>query len=384
MNDRFIPYGRQDLGEAEKAAVLEVLGTDFITQGPRIAAFEAKLAERVGAQYATACATGTAALHLAMMSLDVQPGDEVIVPSITFVATANCFVYLGATPVFCDIKLTDYNIDEDAIEGLITEKTKGVISVDLAGQSCDHEKIQAICQKHGLWHVEDACHALGSKYRQTRTGGCAHADMTVFSFHPVKTITTGEGGAVLTNDAELDRALKKFRNHGIVKEPEFLEQHGPWYYEMQSLGFNYRITDLQAVLGSTQLDRLDDFIGARRKQVETYNAAFSGIEGLTRPFEFDYNESSFHLYVLRIEFEKFGTSRKTFMMNLFEKRIGTQVHYIPVHSQPFYRELLDHTPELPNTETYYRTAISIPLFPKMTEAEQARVIEAVKAELGIG
>lgn len=392
-----IPYGRHWIDDDDIKAVVEVLKADWLTQGPKIDEFEKAIAGYCGARYAVAVNSATSALHIACIAAEIVAGDEVITSPITFVASANCALYCNAKPVFADIDPKTYNIDPMEIEKKINSHTRAIIPVHFAGQSCDMESIYKIIKKKEeefnkkIFIIEDACHALGSLYKNKKVGSGVYSDMTVMSFHPVKHITTGEGGMVLTNDETLYKRLKQFRSHGITNTPEeFVNtdrafQHcasggqplpNPWYYEQISLGYNYRLTDIQSALGLTQLKKLDMFRMRRKEIVNTYNAAFKNTEFVTIPFEDTHCNSNFHLYVLLFDFEKMNTDRARFMLKLKSRGIQTQVHYIPVYLQPYYRKRFgSNMGDFPNTEQYYRKCLSIPLYPKMTAAEVERVIK---------
>jgi len=397
-----IPYGRQFIDEDDIKAVVEVLKSEKITQGPTVEEFEHELVKICGAEYAVAVNSGTSALHIACLAAGVKEGDEVITSPITFVASANCAVYCGGKPVFADIDPKTYNISPGEIEKNITDKTKAIIPVHFAGQSCDMEMIQQIVSDaekiygHKIYIIEDACHALGSKYKGNEVGSCAISDMTVMSFHPVKQITTGEGGVVLTNNDELSKKLRMFRSHGIASEPEeffskdlafdsnnskssLLKSPNPWYYEQQVLGYNYRITNIQCALGISQLKKLDMFCKRRREIVDKYNAAFFDSKFLQIPFENQNCDTNFHLYVLLFDFEGIGIDRARFMLLLRKKGFYTQVHYIPVHLQHYYRKnFKTDWGDCPNAEDYYKKCLSIPLFPAMTKSEVEETIHEIK------
>lgn len=396
-----IPYGRQCIDDDDIAAVVEVLKSRSITQGPKIPELEAALCRMTGASFAVAVNSGTAALHIACLAAGVGPGDEVITSSITFVASANCAVYCAAKPVFADIDPRTYNISPQEIEKKINERTRAVIPVHFAGQSCDMRNIRNIVRhaekKHGhkIYIIEDACHALASRYKNTDVGSCVYSDLAVFSFHPVKHITTGEGGAVLTNDKTLQRKLGCLRTHGITADPqEFVYKKNAfengaatvesptrkrWYYEQNCLGYNYRITDIQCALGISQLSKIDKFRQRRREIVNYYNKAFKGVNYLTIPFEESFCDSNFHLYVLQFDFEKIGKSRVGVMAELSKKGIQTQVHYIPVHTQPFYRKNFGtNWGDCPQAERYYEKCLSIPLFSAMFDKDVKDVVTAIE------
>ena len=389
-----IPYGRQWITEADIEAVTAVLRSGWITQGPRIEAFEKELAKAVGAKHAVVCASGTAALHLMMLSLGLGEGDVVMTSPLTFLATANAARFTGANVAFCDIDPKTFNLDPGRLETVL-KTVKGrkvmVLPVHFAGLPCEMAAIRQIADRHGGIVLEDGCHALGASYaageETVKVGSCAHSRMTAFSFHPVKAITTGEGGAVTTNDAELAQRLRRFRNHGTTKNPKQFQYPAlafennapnPWYYEMAELGYNYRMTDIQAALGISQLRRLHHFIERRREIAEGYRQAFS-----RNPF-ISFQEipkgarSAWHLFVLLIDFEKIGKSRRQIMTELQERGILTQVHYLPLHLQPYYRKTLRTKPgDFPHAEAYYAKALSIPLFPAMTDEAVERVVHAV-------
>lgn len=386
LMNHFLGYGKQWLDDDDIKAVINVLKSDFITQGPEVGRFEKNLADYVGAAYAVAVANGTAALHLAVKALNLDKGQEGITTPITFAASSNCFLYNGLIPDFADIDENTYCMNPAELEKQITPETKVVIPVHLAGQPADMETIAGIAKNKDIYVIEDAAHAIGSKYANGKmVGSCCWSDMATFSFHPVKTIATGEGGAITTNDKDLYERLVMLRNHGITKQASKLKIQdpqltGPWYYEMQDLGFNYRMTDMQAALGSSQLKKIEGFVKRRREIVKTYNKAFKDVSWLTTPYEREGVFSAFHLYVLKIDFQQIGKTRTQVMLELKEKGIGTQVHYIPVHLQPYYRELFGFKEgDFPKAEHYYQLCLSIPLFPKMTGDDIERVIKAIVA-----
>ncbi len=381
---RFLSYGRQLIDDADIAAVTEVLKSDYLTQGPAVERFEKKLCEITGAKYAVAVSNGTAALHVAMLALELEKGSEGITTPITFAASSNCMLYCGVTPIFADIDKDSYNIDSEEIEKLITEKTKVIVPVHLAGQPCRMEKIKEIKDKHNLYVIEDASHAIGSFYADdSPVGNCRYSDMTVFSFHPVKTVTTCEGGAVTTNSTEIYEKLILLRSHGITKDAAKLSQNpGPWYYEMQMLGYNYRLSDVHAALGTSQLTKLERFRAVRREIFGFYNSSFKDTPFVKIPKEDAGVESCFHLYLLLIDFKALNKSRKDVMEKLKRFGIGTQVHYIPVYKLPYYSETLGYGEiQCPNAEEYYEKTLSIPLFPDMTREEAEYVAEIIKKVL---
>ncbi len=380
----FINYGKQWLDEDDINSVINVLNSDYLTQGPKVNEFEQTLCDYTGAKYCVAIANGTAALHIAVAALEIGKGKKGITSPITFVASSNCMVYNGLIPNFADIKPDTYNVNPEEIKKRVDNNTKLVIPVHFAGQPCDMKEIKKIADENGLYVIEDAAHAIGSKYEDaSKVGNCKYSDMTTFSFHPVKTITTGEGGAITTNDKKLYEKILLFRSHGITKDQTKLKMNpGPWYYEMQDIGFNYRLTDIQSALGITQLQKLDEFVKRRREIVEKYNDEFKNIEWLTTPYEKPEVNSAFHLYVLQIDFKRINKTRSQVMNELREKKIGTQVHYIPVHTQPYYKNKhgFNHG-DFPVAEEYYKKALSIPLYPKMSDYEIQYVINNI-LELG--
>jgi UDP-4-amino-4,6-dideoxy-N-acetyl-beta-L-altrosamine transaminase len=376
----FIPYGRQSVDDSDIAAVTRVLRSQFLTQGPEVERFEQLICEHTGALHAVAVASATAGLHMAAAALQLSPGLEGITSPITFLASANCMIYNGLIPRFADIRQDTYNIDPVSLAAAISDRTAVAIPVHFAGQAADMESIAAVCARKGVHVVEDAAHAIGSRYRDgSPVGNCRYSVMTVFSFHPVKTMTTGEGGAITTNDTALFERLKMLRSHGVFRDFHNDDKvPGPWYHEMRELGFNYRLTDIQAALGASQILKLERFVARRREIVQKYNAAFQNVEWLTIPFEESGVVSAFHLYVLKVDFSALNSDRAHVMEALREKGIGTQVHYIPVYLQPYYRRTFGYASGLcPRAEEYYSRALSIPLFPAMTDAEVDRVIRCV-------
>lgn len=377
MANRFIPYGRQWIDDDDIQAVVEVLKSDYLTTGPTIIEFEKALAEYTDTKYAVAVSNGTAALHAACFAAGLGEGDEVIVSPITFAASANCALYVGARPVFADIDPDTYNIDPEDIKRKITGKTKAIIPVHFTGQPCNMDEITKIAEKNNLIMIEDGAHALGAEYKQRKVGSIS--DMTTFSFHPVKHITTGEGGAVTTDNKELYEKLSIFRTHGITRDDEkLLHNEGSWYYEQQDLGYNYRITDIQAALGLSQLKKLDMFLKKRREYVKQYNEGFEGVEGIIKPYQIDVAESAWHLYIIQLELEKFKVGRSEFFEELRNCGIGVNVHYIPVYYHPYYKKLGYQKGLCPNAEKLYERIITLPLYPKMGKDDVDYIITNVK------
>ncbi len=376
VRDSFLPYGRQWLDEEDIRQVVQTLKSPFITQGPAVDQFEAAVAQYTGAKFAAAFSSGTAALHGACHAAGLGKEDEVLTTPITFAASANCALYVGARPVFADIDRRTYNMDPSLIESMITERTKAIIPVDFSGQPADLEPIMKIAEKHDLVVIEDAAHALGAVYRNRRVGTLA--DMTMFSFHPVKLMTTGEGGVITTDNREIHEKLKRFRSHGITKNPDEMgRSEGPWYYEMTDLGYNYRMTDIQAALGISQIKKIDRFLSLRNQWAQLYQQAFSDMDGIIPPYQPDDVRSGWHLYVIRLEQEKLKAGRKEIFEALRAENIGVHVHYIPVYWHPYYEKLGFLKGLCPQAEAYYQTAITLPLFPKMTRYDVETVIAAV-------
>jgi perosamine synthetase len=371
-----IPYGRQSISDEDIQAVVETLRSDYLTQGPRVEQFEKKLAEYCGASYAVVVSSGTAALHAAYAAVGLSDGDEVITSPMTFAATANPVLWQGAKPVFVDIENETGNIDVSLIEEKITSKTKAIAPIDYTGRPVDLDGILQIAKKHNLFVIEDACHAIGASYKNKKIGSIS--DLAVFSFHPVKNITTGEGGAILTNSEELYKKMKSFVVHGIHRTDFVKDSPGAWYHEMQELGMNYRLTDIQAALGISQLKRLDIFLQKRVHLVERYNEAFKDIEQLILPLlDTTDIKSAWHLYVIRLK-GVLVQKRADIFAFLREKGIWVQVHYIPVYYHPYYESLGYDKGLCPNAEAFYEASISIPLFPDLTESEQDVVIKIIK------
>lgn len=389
-----LPYGRQTITEDDIAAVVAALRSDFLTQGPLVDEFERRFAANVGARYAVAVNSATAALHLAMRVADIGPGHRVVTSPITFVASANVAAYVGCTPDFCDIDPVSYTLDPKALEASWRDDTRAVVAVDYAGAACDMPEIARVARARGAVVVEDASHAVGGSFhvrdRAWKIGGHPWADCTVFSFHPVKTMTTGEGGMFVTDNPKWAERARRLRSHGIEREParftsvpesDPLAERGSWFHEQQDLGYNYRLTDLQCALGLAQLGRLDAWLERRREIVATYNAAFAPLSWLRTPGlrnPADALTTSWHLYTVQIDFRAIGMTRTQAMASLREAGVGTQVHYIPVYLQPWYRKAFGYQPgKCPVSEHYYSRALSLPLFPTMTDADVMRVTSAV-------
>lgn len=376
--EKFLPYGHQWIGNDDIKAVVDVLKSDFITQGPKVAEFEKLVSNYCNTKHAVAFSSGTAALHAASYAAEVSDGDEIITTPITFVASGNCALFQGGIVKFADIKKDTYNINPQKIREQITLKTKSIIPVDYTGQPCDIDEIIEIAEKHNLTVIEDATHAIGAEYKGKKVGGLA--DLTIFSFHPVKHITTGEGGMVLTNNKDYYEKLLMFRTHGITKEPYKLQKNEEeWYYEMHSLGYNYRITDFQCALGISQFKKLENFIKRRRDIVNKYNEAFCDLKEIVTPFEKRDVKSAYHLYMIQLNLECFKVGRKEIFDALRAENIGVHVHYIPVHLQPYYQEKFDYkNGDFPIAEEYYRRALTLPLFPKMNDNDICDVVKAVE------
>lgn len=366
----FISYGRQSLDEEDIQAVIETLRSPNLTQGPKIAEFERAIADYVETRYAVAFCNGTAALHGACYAAGIGEGDEVITTPITFAASANCVRYVGGTVVFADIDETTYNIDPNEIRKNITPQTKAIIPVDFTGQPVDISEIMSIANEHNLVVIEDGAHSLGATYKGRKVGTTAH--MTMFSFHPVKPITTAEGGIIVTNNEEYYKKLLKFRSHGIEQVP-YSSKKGGWYYEMTELGYNYRMTDLQAALGVSQLKKLNSFIARRQEIAATYTEAFKDVKGITVPKQLADTESGWHLYMVQLE----NTERKQVFDEMRAANIGVHVHYIPVYWHPYYRELGYEIGLCPVAENWYEKALTLPVHPGLTNNEIEKIIQTL-------
>ena len=379
VRDKKIFYGHQWIDESDIEAVVEVLKSDYLTCGPAVEEMEKQLAEYTGAKYAVAVSSGTAALHCACIAAGIGPGDEVITTPLTFAASANCVLYCGGKPVFADVNPDTYNIDPISIEQHITKNTKAVIAVDFTGQAVQSDEIRAICDKYHLVYIEDAAHSIGTEYNGQHIGKLA--DMTCFSFHPVKTITGGEGGAVLTNSAELYRKIVLAHTHGITHDLELMEDaphEGPWYYEQISLGYNYRITDFQAALITSQMEKIDFFKKRRQEIVRMYDEAFSSVEELILQQEIAESDTCRHLYIIQLNSEKLTCTRREFFDAMSAENVQCQIHYVPVYWFPYYRHLGYDKGLCPNAEKVYNGIMSIPLYPQMSDEDVYDVIAAVK------
>lgn len=373
-----IAYGKQCVEQDDIDAVVETLRSDFITCGPKVDALEEKLCEVTGARYAVVVSNGTAALHLAALAAGFGEGDEVIVSSVTFAASSNCVLYCGAKPVFADIRPDTYNIDPESIKKLITPRTKGIVAVDFTGQAVEHDAIREICKKHNLILIEDAAHAIGTKYKGRPVGSIA--DMTCFSFHPVKTVTSGEGGAITTNDEQLYHRLMRLRTHGITRNPEEMVHptDALWYNEQVELGYNYRMTEFQAALLLSQLKKLPKFSARRKEIVEKYDKAFSEMPEIFVQREIPESDTTRHLYILRLNLDKLTCDRRQFFDALYAENTRPQVHYLPVYWHSYYEKLGYQKGICPNAEKYYEEVMSIPLYYSLTDADTDDVIRAVK------
>lgn len=377
-----LSYGHQYIDEADIQAVTEVLKSDFLTCGPKVSELEQALCGLTGAAHCTVVSNGTAALHVACLAAEIGPGDEVITTPITFAASSNAILYCGGTPIFADIDPKTYTVSPESIERCVTERTKAVIAVDFTGAACDYDAIRRICQKHNLLLIEDAAHSIGTTYQGTPVGNIA--DLTTFSFHPVKTITAGEGGAVLSKDDKLAKRVELFVRHGITRDPELLQDHSNsnWYYEQQFLGYNYRLTDIQCALALSQLKKLDRFAVRRKELVRRYNEAFSEIPEIIVQEEVEGSDTVRHLYILCLDFSRLKCGRKEFYDAMQAENIGVNVHYIPVYWFPYYQSLGYGKGLCPNAEAYYESSMTLPLFYSMSDQDQDDVIGAVKKLIG--
>ena len=377
VREKKIYYGHQCLDDSDYEAVLEVLKSDYLTCGPKINELEDRLCKLTGAKYAVVCSNGTAALHIAAMAAGLKEGDELITTPITFAASANCALYVGATPVFADINRETYNIDPDSVEAHITPRTKAVVAVDYTGQAVELDRLTKICRDNKLVLIEDGAHSIGTLYNGRGIGSVA--DMTTFSFHPVKTITGGEGGAVLTNSEEYYKKLLLARSHGITRDTSLMDNkdEGPWYYEMVDMGYNYRMTDIQAGLIISQLNKLDKFKARRKEIVNRYNEAFEKIDGIIVQKEIPESDTARHLYILRLDLEKLTIDRRQFFDAMGAENVVCNVHYIPVYYFPQYKKLGYKKGLCPEAEALYDSMMSIPLYYGMSDSDVDDVIEAV-------
>src|ERR1700690_1521888 len=376
VRSTLLPYGRQSIGESDIQAVVETLRSDWLTTGPKVAEFEDALAAWVGPKYAVSFSSGTAALHAAAFAAGLQPGDEAISSPLTFAATANCVLYQGATPVFADVLEDALNLDPELAAARITARTKAILPVDYAGHPADLDPILQLAERHGLVVIEDACHALGAEYRGRRVGSVAH--MTVFSFHPVKHLTTGEGGMVTTDNPVFAETLRRFRNHGISSDARQRQAAGQWHYEMVLLGFNYRLTDIACALGLQQMKKLEANLARRRQIAGRYAAAFRDISGVFPPQVRDDVDPAWHLYPLRLDLARLSAGRAEVFQALRAGNIGVNVHYIPVHRHPYYRDRFGyHGGEYPVAEAAYECLISLPMFHGMTDGDVEDVVRAL-------
>ncbi|AXI39019.1 UDP-4-amino-4,6-dideoxy-N-acetyl-beta-L-altrosamine transaminase [Bacillaceae bacterium ZC4] len=376
--ESFLSYGQQWITDGDIEAVIAVLKSPFLTQGPKIEEFERKVADYVGAKYAVAFSNGTAALHGACFAAGIGEGDEVITTPITFAATSNAVLYCGGKPVFADIDERTYNIDPKEISKHITPKTKAIIPVDFTGQPADMDVIMEIAEEYGLVVIEDGAHSLGAEYKGRKVGTLAH--MTMFSFHPVKPVTTAEGGVIVTDSEEYYKKLTRFRSHGIIHQ-NLSRDEGPWYYEMVDLGYNYRMTDLQAALGISQMDKLDRFIKRRREIANMYNEAFKDLDCVVLPKQLEGTKSGWHLYMLQLKLDRLARSRREIFENIRAENIGVHVHYIPVYWHPYYQKLGYQRGICPKAEQWYEQALTLPIFPRMSDEDVKDVIEVVRRNI---
>jgi UDP-4-amino-4,6-dideoxy-N-acetyl-beta-L-altrosamine transaminase len=384
-----IPYGRQDINDSDINAVIEVLKSSYLTQGPTVPRFENCVKNYCKANHAIAVNSATSALHIALLALEVGPGDFVWTSPNTFVASANAALYCGAHVDFVDIDENTYNMSVEALtikleQAYLENKLpKVIIPVHLSGQSCDMEAINKLAKKYSFKIVEDASHAIGGNYKNMPIGNCQFSDITVFSFHPVKIITTAEGGMALTNDCNLANRLQLFRSHGVTRDPNQMtkEMDGPWYYQQIELGYNYRMSDIQAALGISQMDRLDEYIRRRHEIASRYNHELEDLPAIL-PFQPKYSYSAYHLYILRLKLNEIEPlTQKMIFEKLHAKGILVNLHYIPVHTHPFYQRLGFKFGDFPNSENYYSQSISIPMYPSLSNTEQSRVIQILKTTL---
>lgn len=376
-------YGKQTIDENDINAVVAVLKSDFLTQGPAIEKFEKYVADYCGAKYAVAVTNATSALHIACLAAGLGKGDTLWTSPITFTASANCGRYCGANVDFVDIDNNTYNMSVDELEAKLNKTEvlpKVLVPVHLAGQSCDMEKIHALAKKYNITVIEDASHAIGADYKDTKVGCCKYSDMTVFSFHPVKIVTTGEGGMVLTNNKDLYDKLVLYRSHGITRVPELMtkEADGPWYYQQIDLGFNYRMTDMQAALGYSQMHKVDKFVARRRELAARYNELLKDLDMLKLPYQNESTASSWHLYIVRVDFSKINKNKKQIFAEMKDKGVCLNLHYIPVHTQPYYENLGFTKGDFPISEKYYEEAFTLPLYYALTNEQQNNIVSSLK------
>lgn len=390
MGHSFIPSGRQSINQEDIDSICAILRSNWLTQGPAIERFENAIAEYCGAKYAVAVFNGTMALHIACLTAGLGESDILWTSPNTFVASANCGLYCGAQVDFVDIDSKSYNVRISELEKKLEQAKKEnklpkvFIPVHFAGQSCEMKDIRKLSQDYGFQVIEDACHGIGGEYKGDKLGSCRFSDMTVFSFHPVKIITTGEGGMVLTNSDKFYKKLTQFRSHGIIRDPDLMEgeTHGPWYYQQLELGYNARITDIQAALGYSQLQRIDDFVKRRLELVGQYNEGFKNLP-ITLPWQHPDTYSAFHLYVIRLKLKEISKNHRQVFEELLAAEIGVNLHYIPVHTQPYYQKLGFNEGDYPEAESYYKEAISLPLFYELSDEQQGYIIKTLKGILEI-
>lgn len=385
-----IPYSRQEITQNDIDAVVDVLRSDFLTQGPMVPRFERMVADHVGAKYAVAVNSATSALHVACLALGLGPGDSLWTSPITFVASANCGLYTGADVNFVDIDPRSYNLCPVALEtklklaAAVGRLPKVVVAVHLCGQPCDMEKIHALGQRYGFRIIEDASHAIGGKYKGEFIGSCRYSDITIFSFHPVKIITTAEGGMALTNDSQLAARMELLRSHGITRDVMQMthEPDGPWYYQQNELGYNYRMTELQAALGLSQMKRLGQYVARRHRIAQRYDVLLEGLP-VKSPWQHPESYSGLHLYVIRLELDKIAKSHREVFDSLRQQGVGVNLHYIPVHTQPYYQRMGFKTGDYPKSEQYYAEAISLPMYAGLSDSQQDQVVAALTKALEV-
>jgi len=385
-----IPYGRQEITDSDIEAVLDVLRSDFLTQGPKVPEFEGSVCSKVGSSFAAAVNSATSALHLSCLALGLKKGGLLWTSPISFVASANCGLYCGAEIDFIDVNPSSYNISIEALREKLEEAEKKgrlpdiLIPVHMCGQSCDMESIRRLSDQYGFKVIEDASHAIGGMYKGTHIGSCEYSDITVFSFHPVKIVTSGEGGMALTNDVDLFDRVSLLRSHGITREEGLMTEisDGPWYYQQIALGYNYRMTDLQAALGTSQLSRLEQYVERRNMLARRYDNMLKGCPIQTPHLEDDCL-SSFHLYVIRLKLDEMNVGRGEVFRYMRENGVGVNVHYIPIHKQPWYRDMPFFNGPFPEAERYYEEALTLPLFPTMTFAQQDYVVETLRKAVSL-